>query len=528
MDLSRLITLVRAHLWLIIGSTVLAVVAALGVTAVTPKVYEAEASVVVGPGINGKVQDYNQLLSSLQLARTYAAAATTGIMAEDVIRALGLDLTPADFLKTISVSTARDTPIVGITAQSLDPIIAAKTANEVATRLVARAGDIEGTDKDIATIVRSQISGLQALIAETQDRITALQAIADPTSAQIAALSSDQSQLVSLQSSLASLLASTAVGNAGSVAVLDPATPPSQPSSPKLLLNLVIGAVVGLMIGLLAAFALTTLDDSVKSAADVHATLGLPILGVIGRIRSASLGHPRYRLTMLLYPRSVPSEAFRKVRTSLSFSDVDNGLHTIVVTSAGRSEGKTTVASNLALAFAQNGRRTILVDADLRQPMVHDLFGLPNDLGLSGALVNDRVAATKFLAGTEEPNLTVLTAGHPPPNPAELLASKRMARIIESLSAQADIVVIDTPPLLAVTDAAVLASAVDGTILVVSAKRTKRAAARSALTTLQAVGGRVLGVVLVTPKGTKDEETYDAYPYSTPDDGTEAIAQSAT
>jgi len=528
MDLTRLITLVRAHLWLILGSTVLAVVAAYGVTSVTPKTYEATARVVVGPGINGKVQDYNQLLSSLQLARTYAAAATTGIMADQVIGALSLDMTADEFLKTISVETARDTPIVTITAQSLYPAVAAKTANEVATRLVARAGDIEGTDQDVVKAVRAQISGLQALVAETQGRITALQAIKDPTPEQVAALASDQSQLVSLQSSLASLLASTAVGNAGSVAVLDPATPPTQPSSPKLLLNLVIGAVVGLMIGLLFAFALTTLDDSLKSAADVHATLGLPILGVIGRIRSASLGHPRYRLAMLLYPRSVASEAFRKVRTSLSFSDVDNGLRTIVVTSAGRSEGKTTVASNLALAFAQNGKRTILVDADLRQPMVHDIFGLPNDLGLSGALINDRVPATKFLAPTEEPNLSVLTAGQPPPNPAELLASKRMTRIIDALATQADIVVIDTPPLLAVTDAAVLATAVDGTILVVSAKRTKRAAARAAAATLQAVGGRVLGVVLVSPKGTKDEEAYDAYPYSPPDDGTEAVAQSAT
>src|SRR3954454_20598425 len=108
MDLTRLITLVRAHLWLILGSTVLAVVAAYGVTSVTPKTYEATARVVVGPGINGKVQDYNQLLSSLQLARTYAAAATTGIMADQVIGALSLDMTADEFLKTISVETARD------------------------------------------------------------------------------------------------------------------------------------------------------------------------------------------------------------------------------------------------------------------------------------------------------------------------------------------------------------------------------------------------------------------------------------
>jgi non-specific protein-tyrosine kinase len=156
--------------------------------------------------------------------------------------------------------------------------------------------------------------------------------------------------------------------------------------------------------------------------------------------------------------------------------------------------------------------------------MVHELFGMANDGGLSGALINDRVGVAKFLRPPEEPNLRVLTAGDPPPNPAELLASKQMTRILDALLTQADMIVIDTPPLLAVTDAAVLAPAVDGTILVVSAKHTKRAAARTASATLEGVGGRRLGVVLVSLKGNKGEEAYDSYRYSSKDDGAEAVS----
>lgn len=527
MELARLIAVIRTYLWLILGSTVLAVVAAYAVTTILPRRYEGQATVVVGPGINSQVQDYSQLLSSLQLARTYAQAATTRVMADEVIEALGLDMTTEAFRTTVAVETSRDTPIVTIRVEAGDPALAARAANEVATRLVAKAGDIEGRDEEVVRIVRAQIDELQEMISETRDRIASLQAI-EPTTSQLALLANTRDQLVSLQTSLAAILSSAAVGNAGSVAVLDPATTPLQPSSPRLFVNLLIGAVVGLVIGLLFAVGLTTLDDSLKSAADIHTILGLPVLGVIGRIRSASLRHPRYLLAMLLYPRSFASEAFRKVRTSLSFSGVDAAIRTMVVTSAGRSEGKTTVASNLALAFAQNGTRTILVDGDLRQSMVHELFGLSNDVGLSSALRNDGQSADVYLADTEEPNLRVLTAGPMPPNPAELLASKRMRTVIETLSRSADMVVIDSPPLLAVTDAALLATAVDGAVLVVSAKRTRTAAARSAAATLLGVGGRVLGVVLVSPKGTNGVEAYDAYPYADrEDDGAEAVVSSA-
>ena len=527
MDLEQIVRVIRTYLWLIVSSTVLAVVAALGVTSILPRMYEGEATVVVGPGISSQVQDYSQLLSSIQLARTYVQAATTRVMADEVVGALGLDLTSEEFLKSVAVSAERETPIVTIRVEADDPVLAARAANEIATRLVAKASVIGGRDEEVAKIVREQIDQLQAIIVDTQRRIATLQGIENPTAGQLTQLASSQAQLVSLQASLASILASTAVGSAGSVAILDPATPPSQASSPRPIINVVIGALVGFLSGLLFAVGLATLDDSLKTASDVRTILGLPVLGVIGRIRSAALRGPQYRLAMLLYPRSIASEAFRKVRTSLSFTGVDEPIRTVVVTSAGRSEGKTTVAANLALAFAQNGTRTILVDGDLRQPMVHELFSLFNDVGLSSALRSDGQPADQYLAETEEPNLRVLTAGPPSPNPAELLASKRMRSVIETLSRSADMVVIDSPPLLAVTDAALLSTTVDGAVLVISAKRTRTAAARSAVSTIQGVGGRVLGVVLVSPKGASDAEAYDAAPYADrQDDGVRAVSTS--
>lgn len=512
MDLARLITVVRTYLWLILGSTVLAVLAAYAVTSILPKVYEGEATVVVGPGINGQVQDYNQLLSSLQLARTYAEAASTRKLADEVIGALRLDVTTEDFRKALRIDTSRETPIVTIAAGADSPELAAAIANEIATRLVAQSGVISGRDEEVDALVRTQITDLQKAIPETRDQIATLQAIPNPTAGQLALLASSQDRLVSLQATLAALLSSSA-GNAGSVAILDPATPPLEASSPVLLVNLVIALLVGLIIGFLFAVGLTTLDDSLKTPAEIQASLGLPVLGVIGRIRSASLPHPRYRLAMLLYPRSTASEAFRKIRTSLSFTSIDNPVRSIVVTGAGRSEGKTTVAANLALAFAQNGTRTILVDADLRQSMLHNLFGVANDVGLSSALRSDGLPVDTYLVDTEDANLRLLPAGPVPPNPAELLGSKRMKSVIAILSGEADMVIIDSPPLLAVTDAALIATAVDGTVLVISAKRTKRANARSATSTIAGVGGRVLGVVLVSPKGAHGAESYDSYGY---------------
>ncbi len=193
-------------------------------------------------------------------------------------------------------------------------------------------------------------------------------------------------------------------------------------------------------------------------------------------------------------PQSQAAEAYRTLRTNIQFSSLDRDLRTLLVTSAGPSEGKSTVLANLAITIAESGRRVIAADCDLRRPGLHRLFGLRETPGLTTMLLEGD--ADPPLQTTAVPHLRVLASGPLPPNPAELLASERMAGVISRLAEHADLVLFDSPPVAAVSDAAVLAARVDGVLLVVDAGRTRRDTARQAKEQLERVGARLLGVVL--------------------------------
>ncbi len=201
------------------------------------------------------------------------------------------------------------------------------------------------------------------------------------------------------------------------------------------------------------------------------------------------------RLITLSDPRSPAAEAYRTLRTNLQFSSLGNPPRTLLVTSAGADEGKSAVLCNLAVTIAQAGTRVIVVDGDLRRPSVHEIFDLANDKGLSAELLaqgSDELP----LQQTAVPNLRVLTAGPLPPNPADLVGSPRMQQVVDGLVASADLVLLDAPPVGIVADAALLASKVDGVILVVSAGKTRREAANRAKAALEKANARILGVVL--------------------------------
>lgn len=195
-------------------------------------------------------------------------------------------------------------------------------------------------------------------------------------------------------------------------------------------------------------------------------------------------------------PRSPISEAYRTLRTNLDFASLDRALRTIVITSAGVGEGKSTTLANLAVVSAQAGRKVILVDADLRRPRLHDLFGLHNQTGLTTVMMDESALAAPPLQETGIEGLVVLTSGQLPPNPAELMGSRRMTDVIATLAEQADQVFFDTPPVVAVTDAAVLATKVDGVLLVISAGKTRREYARAAVERLEQINARLVGTVL--------------------------------
>jgi len=216
----------------------------------------------------------------------------------------------------------------------------------------------------------------------------------------------------------------------------------------------------------------------------------------------------KHQLITSLNPKSPISEAYRTLRTNIEFSAIDEQLKIIAVTSAGPGEGKSTTAANLAVAFAQEGKKVLIIDADLRKPTMHHIFACSNRYGLSNVIAGQS-SVREVIADTMVDHLDLLTSGPIPPNPSEILSSKRMGTVLGELRLIYDLIIVDTPPTLAVTDAQIVASRSDGVILVFDAGKVKREAAMKAKANLEHVKARVLGAVL----NNVDRNSGDAYYY---------------
>ncbi|MGM0883303.1 MAG: CpsD/CapB family tyrosine-protein kinase [Bacillota bacterium] len=216
------------------------------------------------------------------------------------------------------------------------------------------------------------------------------------------------------------------------------------------------------------------------------------------------------QLITVTNPRSPISESYRALRTNIEFSSIDEKLQVLMVSSAGPGEGKSTTITNLAVTFAQSERKVILIDADLRKPTAHHTFAISNRWGLS-SVISKQCSLEEAIQMTDVPNMDVITSGAIPPNPAEMMASKSMTAVIEQLREMYDIILIDTPPLLAVTDAQIVATKSDGVILVVDQGNVKREIANKAVQNLENVKARILGVVLNNVKRKANEEAYYYY-----------------
>ena len=295
--------------------------------------------------------------------------------------------------------------------------------------------------------------------------------------------------------------------------LLDPASP-SYSTGTTLREKTMLGVLVGLLLGLAAAFFLEYLDQTIKTAADVERVMGIPVLGQIPDEAGVLKGTGRRGgITILsrLPPDEPMAEAFRALRTNVTFVGAERPLQLISVTSPGPGEGKSTTAANLAVALAQSGQRTLLVDADLRRPQIHRAFSLVQEPGLTDVLVG-RVPAREAIRPDVEPQLDVLPSGPTPPNPSELLGSHAMHTLVGELRRDYEYIVMDTPPTLPVTDAAVVASSADGAILVLRSGDTEEVPAQRALEQLKRVHARVAGVVLNGVNPQKDQYyTYYSY-----------------
>jgi capsular exopolysaccharide synthesis family protein len=260
--------------------------------------------------------------------------------------------------------------------------------------------------------------------------------------------------------------------------------------------NAILGASIGLLVMGSIAFLVEYLDDTLKTPDDIDKVLGLPVIGYVAQTTELALNSEENGGQVGPFvsnnPRAPLGEAFRSLRTNLEFADVDRSLKTILVTSPGPGEGKTTIAANLAAAFAQQQKRVILLDCDLRRPRIHKAFGLSNDKGLSNVFLGQ--AELQDVVHIYDRSLAVITAGTLPSNPAELLGSERMSQFLNTVNEMSDVVVIDSPPSI-VSDAAVLSSKVDGVVMVICPSRTRADEALAQMEQLKRTGARIVGVV---------------------------------
>lgn len=287
-----------------------------------------------------------------------------------------------------------------------------------------------------------------------------------------------------------------------SIALLRPATVPDAPVSPNTMLDLLVGLLIGLLVGLAVAVLIELLDTRIHGDRDVRALTEVPILGGLAFERTAS----RRPLIVHDEPASPRAEAFRSLRTNLQFLDVDGGRQCFVITSSVDQEGKTTTTANLAIAMADSGARVLAIDADMRRPALARYLGLEGAVGLSDVLIG-RIGLDVALQPWGRSQLTVLASGRVPPNPSELLGSLAMSQLLNQVLDGFDAVLLDSPPLLPVTDAALLSRQTSGALLVVAAGRTTRSQLTGSLTTLDNVGARAAGIIL-TMLPTKGPDAY--------------------
>ena len=510
MYIRRQLSIALARLPVLIGAVLVSAIAAYAISSLQPRVYESSATLIVGQSLSAVNPDYNQLLVAQRLSSTYATLATTRPVLERVIEDLALSESPDHLRNRVSATAESDGALLTISARDGNPTRAARLANALAEELIAASPAVQGQQTDVLESVEQDLIAIQDDIAAAQREIDELSAVSPRTPAEDARLDTLRGRVVSLRQTYATLLQFSPSTASNLMTIIQPAAPPEAPIAPRPLFTALLAAVVAFLIVSALIFVIEYLDDAIKEPDQVEEAIGLPTLASIERMTGSSDRSEIYRLAALLYPRSTAAEAYRGLRTNIEFAALDLQVRTLLVTSAVPSEGKTVTAANLAVVFAQGGRRVLLVDADLRKPGVHDMFALANDVGLTDLLRGEGLTLAALAKPTEQKNLEILTAGRHPPNPAELLGSQRMRALLPLMAESYDLVVFDSPPLDVFADSAVLSSFLEGTILVIEAKRGRRAKVRAARDALVRANANILGVVIngLTQKGPAEYGRY--------------------
>lgn len=507
-DIKEYLYLFWSWAWLIILAGIITGVGGYYLSAQETPIYETTTRLLVSNPQTNYYSGYSSaMFNSYNMPNTYSQMVEDAAVLQGVIDKLKLNSSTNELKGKISVELVTDTQILEINVSDNDPNRAADIANTVAEVFISHTNELytqrytaskEGLSKQVAdmSLKIDEINKALSIAKSDSEKMQLEASLTEYTgmySSMVVAY--EQVRLAEAQSST-------------NLVVIDPAQPPISPINQSSYRVTILAIVVGILIAAGIVFTIDILDDTIKNPEEVRRNFNIPILGVIAK-HEITEGKPISETE----PRSPVAESFRALRTNINFAAVDTPLRRILITSPTPQDGKTTISSNLAVILAQGEKKVVLIDADLRRPQIHHRFGLLNRFGLSDLFVQPIEKIGDALQPTSLTRLAIITSGSLPPNPAELLTSQRMSVILGVLLKGFDTVLIDTPPILTVTDAAALAQSMDGVILVAKPGTTKKNALKQSIETLHGAKANILGIVLneVDPRNRKYGYYYGHY-----------------
>ncbi len=487
--------------WLLALTAILAGGVAYGVSRwMLEPVYQASVQLLIQPSTSYGSTNYQDILAGQRVAATYAEILNSRPVIESAFRELGFDMmqilqfSETDYPVSMTVQPLRDTQVIEILVESKDRRLAMDFANQVAQTFIEYNQDRQ-VDRFRATQqeIQQQIDLVDADRARLEQR---LEGVSDTIErGQIEIQIAQLRETLSRYNTVYQNVTLTQLQSVDLISVVEPARFPRSPVRPRVMMNTAIAGMLGAMVAVGGIALREMLDTSLRSPEEAESLTQSPVLGKIWYEEGIPNGDgPQI---VLHKPLSLTAEAFRLLRANLQFAAVDKPLKAVLISSPGPTEGKSTISLNLALALGATGMRVIIIDADMRRPRIGEYAGVEREPGLSGLLLDrdgDMETYLHTMVGTEA--VRVLPAGQSPPNPTELLGSRRMAEVLAACQQLADIVIVDSPPVLAAADAVVLAAQTDGTLLVMQPGSSDRKAVSQAAELLHRSGAHILGSVL--------------------------------
>ncbi|MGZ9234171.1 MAG: polysaccharide biosynthesis tyrosine autokinase [Anaerolineales bacterium] len=479
--------------WRLIATVTILAVSASAISALfQPDIYVSRTTLVVGQTFLDPNPNSNQFIIGQQLAVIYADMALREPIQLATMQALGIDWLPEYQARVVP-----NTQMVEISVTDTNPQRAQIITHELASQLIQQSPTIGETQTgEQQDFIKQQLANLRSQIEETERAVAELQqSLAGLTSAsQIANIErqiGEQTQkLDSLRTTYAAFLANSQEGAVNILTPVEPASLPTRPTGANKILMIILAGMVAASLGIGAAYLLEYLDKTIKTTADVERIFHLPVIGYISEISED--GNKASHIVQ--NPDSVVAENFRMLQSNIDFFRVSNPIKTILITSPSQGNGKTTVASNLALSLSQAEDDVVLVDADLRRPAVHHALEMSEGPGIYDVINNKTDLESALRDWKSEQGLKVVTAGTKQQNVTEVIGSKKLATILSDLAANHELVIIDAPPLI-IADSYNLASRADGVIIVMEPGQTSNDQAKAIKEQLNRAGAKIVGIV---------------------------------